>query len=566
MIIIINIMSWRKRRKLPPTIRVHLINDNIVEVFPRRMKMEDKNLIQNALKEPKRKQKYKVHMRNTLSLQQLCAKHDWTYEGIPLIILQLKDALVRRQLDDFDTDNKDKFLELWHTLHQHQQSGVLQIIQYYKGKCLLADDMGLGKTHQGIALALYYMHEGDILIVCPSYLRYHWEDALIRCGNVDSEDIQVIKTTDELPICKIIIISYDMLPRENCLVAKKEFNMLMCDESHYIKNRKAKRTEAVVKISRKAKRILFMTGTPALNRPIELFAQMNMIRPAFAKYYTHFAKRYCNAQMTDYGMDDRGHSCDEELNWLLKKVYMVRRIKRDVLSTLPKKTRHTIMLEINDNLLTKINEGFEKWKNINRELIYIKDEAHKMKKNHERKALISELFRLTGEAKIEAVKRWVQQLVETNQSFLFFSYHKRCLDEIESIMGSIPYIRIDGSTPAEKRQQNVRDFQSGRCKVAILSIMAAGTGLTLTSTSTVVFGELYWVPGVMLQAEDRVHRISQTQPVDIYHLLGKNTLDDRIYNNLIEKLKTLDALVDNRKDRTLKGETTTEFDESLIQL
>ena len=68
--------------------------------------------------------------------------------------------------------------------------------------------------------------------------------------------------------------------------------------------------------------------------------------------------------MTDYGMDDRGHSCDEELHWLLKKVYMVRRIKRDVLTTLPKKTRHTIMLEINVNLLTKINEGFEKWKNI----------------------------------------------------------------------------------------------------------------------------------------------------------------------------------------------------------
>ena len=106
----------------------------------------------------------------------------------------------------------------------------------------------------------------------------------------------------------------------------------------------------------------------------------------------------------------------------------------------------------------------------------------------------------------------------------------------------------------------------GRCRVAILSIMAAGTGLTLTKASTVVFGELYWVPGVMLQAEDRVHRLSQSQPVDIYHLLGKNTLDDRVYNNLIEKLKTLDALVDNRKDRTLKGETTTDFDESLIEL
>ena len=69
-----------------------------------------------------------------------------------------------------------------------------------------------------------------------------------------------------------------------------------------------------------------------------------------------------------------------------------------------------------------------------------------------------------------------------------------------------------------------------------------------------------------IQAEDRVHRISQKQPVDVYHLLGKNTLDDRVYNNLIEKLKTLDALVDKRGDRTLKGSTTTEFDESLIEL
>lgn len=559
-------MSWRKRRKLPPTIQVHLISDNAVEIFPRRMTMENKIKIQQTLDLKKRKQKYKLPIATITKLHQLCVQEDWTYDGIPLIILQLKEALHNRDLAPFQTDNKPKFIDLWHTLHTHQQKGVLQIIQYYKGKCLLADDMGLGKTHQGIALALYYMHEGNILIVCPSYLRYHWEDSLIRHGKVDKEDIQVIKTTDELPICNIIIISYDMLPRENCLIRKKEFNMLICDESHYVKNRKAKRTEAVVKISRKANRIIFMTGTPALNRPVELFAQMNMIRPAFAKYYTHFAKRYCNAQMTDYGMDDRGHSCDEELHWLLQKVYMVRRIKRDVLSTLPKKTRHTIMLEINESLLGEINEGFAKWKDINRELIYIKDEANKMKKFQERKVLISTLFRLTGEAKIDAVKRWVQQLIETNETFLFFSYHKSCLDEIESIIGHLSYMRIDGSTPAEKRQQNIHKFQSGQCKIALLSIMAAGTGLTLTKASTVVFGELYWVPGIMVQAEDRVHRISQTQPVDIYHLLGKNTLDDRIYNNLIEKLKTLDALVDNRNDRTLKGETTTDFDESLIEL
>lgn len=558
---------WRKRRKLPPTIQVHLLNDNTVEVFPRRMKAEHKILIQNALNQTKRRMKYQIPLGQSIELQKLCAAQDWTYEGVPLIILQLKDSLLSRKLDPFQTDNKPLFLKLWHQLHQHQQSGVLEIIQYYKGKCLLADDMGLGKTHQGIALLLYYMHEGNILIVCPSYLRYHWEDSLIRHGDVDASLIQVIKHADDVPNNKIVIVSYDLLPRDNATAIRKaSYNMLICDESHYVKNRKAKRTEAIVKLSKRANRILFMTGTPALNRPIELFAQLHMIRPAFAKYYTHFAKRYCNAQMTDYGMDDRGHSCDEELHWLLKKVYMVRRIKRDVLNTLPKKTRHTVMLEINEKYLVDINEGFKKWKDINRELIYIKDEANKTKKHHERKALVSELFRLTGEAKIEAIKRWTQQMLDSEETFLFFGYHMRTLDEIESLMGSIPYMRIDGSTAAEKRQRNVSDFQMGRCRVAILSIMAAGTGLTLTKASTVVFGELYWVPGVMLQAEDRVHRLSQSQPVDIYHLLGKNTLDDRVYNNLIEKLKTLDALVDNRKDRTLKGETTTDFDESLIEL
>jgi SWI/SNF-related matrix-associated actin-dependent regulator of chromatin subfamily A-like protein 1 len=562
---------WRKRRKLPPTIQVHLLDDNRVEVFPRRMKPEQKILVQNVLKQDKRRQRYQVSNIAALPLQKMCHDNEWDYEGVPLIILQLKDQLVQRTLADFETDNPPKplFTDLWKKLHPHQQMGVLQIIQYYKGRALLADDMGLGKTHQGVALALYYRHEGNILIVCPSYLRYHWEDAMIRHGKVRADDIQVVQSTGEAPARGVVIVSYDMLPREgNEKLRKGKYNMLMCDESHYVKNRKAKRTEAVAKISRIAKRCIFMSGTPALNRPVELFAQMHMIRPAFANYYTHFAKRYCNAQMTDFGMDDRGHSCDEELHWLLKKVYMVRRIKRDVLQSLPKKTRHTIMLEINEKLLSDINEGFKKWKNINRELIYIKDDANKMKKNHERKTLVSELFRLTGEAKIEAVKRWTQQMLDTGETFLFFGYHMKMLDAIEKIVKDqdISYMRIDGSTPAEKRQSNIGKFQEGRCQVAILSIMAAGTGLTLTAASTVVFGELWHVPGVMLQAEDRVHRISQTSPVDVYHLLGKNTIDDRVYNNLIEKLKTLDALVDKRGDRTLKGETTTEFDESLIEL
>ena len=184
------------------------------------------------------------------------------------------------------------------------------------------------------------------------------------------------------------------------------------------------------------------------------------------------------------------------------------------------------------------------------------------KMQFERKALITDMFRQTAAAKVDAISRWMKDAIASGEPLLFFGYHMLTLDFVENVCkGLVDYIRIDGSTPAEKRQQYVKEFQDGKAKVAVLSIMAAGTGLTLTAASTVVFGELYWVPGVMIQAEDRVHRLTQTSPVTIYHLLGKKTLDQHIYPMLVKKLKTLDALMDKRDDRTLQGETETEYGE-----
>ena len=119
-------------------------------------------------------------------------------------------------------------------------------------------------------------------------------------------------------------------------------------------------------------------------------------------------------------------------------------------------------------------------------------------------------------------------------------------------------MRIDGSTPAKVRNENVEAFQNDpTIRIAVLSIAAAGTGLTLTRVSECVFGELYWVPGVMIQAEDRVHRISQENKVNIQYLLGADTLDSYVHPALCKKLNTLDSLVDKRTDRTFVGETTT---------
>ncbi len=546
-------MSWRKRRKLPSTIQVHLIDEKSVEVFGRRISIEQKNLIQAALEQPARKLKYRVDVATALPLQKLAMDNKWDYEGVPILLLQLMEDLKTRILDPFDTINKPDFTRVWQTLHEHQQIGVLEAVQYFKGRLMIGDEMGIGKTHQGVALALYYVHEGPVLIACPSYLRYHWESALLEIGGVLPENITLIKKATDKSSTTYTIVSYDTLVREDCSSKHNTYSMMLCDESHYLKNRKAKRTMALLAISKKAKRVLLMTGTPALNRPIELFSQLHMIRPVFVKYSTHFAKRYCDAKITNFGYDERGHSCDEELHWLLKKVYMIRRLKRDVLS-LPPKLRQKIVLGVDERYLSDINKGFKEWKALKQAIVHTTDDAVKQKQKFQMQRIISELFRHTATAKMQVMQDWLKNFMSNDEPFLFFAYHMNMLDEMEKIMGDVPYIRIDGKTPAEKRTEYVKKFQNGEAKVALLSIMAAGTGITLTAASTVVFGELYWVPGVMLQSEDRVHRLTQQRPVTIYHMIGKNTLDDHIYKNLIGKLKTLDALVDQREDRTLEGE------------
>ena len=159
------------------------------------------------------------------------------------------------------------------------------------------------------------------------------------------------------------------------------------------------------------------------------------------------------------------------------------------------------------------------------------------------------------------------------RSFIFFAYHQVVLNAVEeAVADKYKYMRIDGSTPAKTRQANVEAFQKDdTIRIAILSIMAAGTGVTLTRVSECVFGELYWVPGVMIQAEDRIHRISQTERCEIYYLLGTDTLDTYVHPSLCKKLATLDSLVDKRTDRTFEGATTTsvpveEEEESLLKI
>ena len=158
-------------------------------------------------------------------------------------------------------------------------------------------------------------------------------------------------------------------------------------------------------------------------------------------------------------------------------------------------------------------------------------------------------YGLTGTAKIKGILEFVETLLENRCKFLIFAHHYDVLDAIEEavIKKKISHIRIDGKIETTKRYEAVRKFQTDpECLVAVLSLTASCTGITLTAASTVVFAEMNWTPGIMVQAEDRAHRIGQVASVNVYYLFGENTLDAMIYPRLKLKSEVFANVVDGK--------------------
>lgn len=551
----------RFRKAVPkPNFVVSIYNDTTYHIKTHRMSNSDLDVVKKACHvDDKRKtfQLAKCDLATLLTFQQ-----KYTIAPVPRYIERLSHKTRELTFDASKIPPK-----LWDTMFDYQKEGVQSIINNFGNRCLLADDMGLGKTRQALAFIAYHL-PARVLVVCPSYLRYHWQHAMKEWIGVES---QLVKKGKEPLVQDICVVSYDML---NALqIQGGQFDIVVCDESHYVKSRQTKRTKALNPVVRAAQKALLITGTPALNRPIELFSQLMMLRPIYVKNYTSYAARYCNGKATPFGYDDRGSSNSHELNWVLTRGFMIRRLKRDVLTQLPSKTRHTVWLEMTATQLVEVREGFRTWRKLNNTIYKLPSGSEQQRlQMFERQKIISQLFHSTAHAKCEAIVNWVLDALAEGRSFIFFAYHRVVLDAVEAAVQEveIPYMRIDGSTPAHARQRNVENFQSdSTIRIAILSLMAAGTGVTLTRVSECVFGELYWVPGVMIQAEDRVHRISQENRVDIKYLLGTDTLDTYVHPSLCNKLATLDTVVDKRNDRTFQGETTTHVQaapESLIDI
>ena len=542
-----------RKTKPKANFQLSVVSDSEIQVKTSKVKNDDLRVIKKAINSNAKLKTFNVMNTDVHTLTSLINNNDkYTLSEIPSYVTRVRKKNHPKVFDHLKIAPK-----LWNTLFLYQQEGVEQIIDQYGSRCLLGDDMGLGKTFQALAFISYHLEPKAadsirVLVVCPSYLRYHWQHSVKEWLDLDS---QIAKKGSAILTEKICIVSYSML--KALAIKPCVFNVVVCDESHYAKSRKALRTKFLTPICKSAKAALLITGTPALNRPIELFSQLLMLRPAYVKNYTSFAARYCNGKQTAFGYDDRGNSNEKELAWLLRKGFMVRRLKRDVLSQLPAKIRNSIWLEIKKSELGAIEKEFKRWKKLNERIYKLPSGSEEQREMiFERKTVISGLYLLTAQAKIKAVVDWVTDALQQGRSFIFFAYHMNVLNAVEKAVKNLNlgYIRIDGSTPSHKRTEYVETFQTDtNIRIAILSIGAAGAGITLTRVNECVMGELLFVPGILTQAEDRIHRIGQEKKCEINYLLGTDTLDNYIFPNICKKLLLLDTVTDSRTDRTLEG-------------
>ncbi|CDW72909.1 snf2 family n-terminal domain containing protein [Stylonychia lemnae] len=444
-------------------------------------------------------------------------------------------------------------------LYNFQKVGIQFGIDHY-GRLLLGDEMGVGKTVQAIALSYLYQRDWPVLIISPSSLKYAWRDELMKWlePRISMTEICVItKENQEFVSAEInfYIISYSLAWKMSELLAKLQFKVVIVDEAHYLKSRESKRSQHLLPIIMRSKRIMLLSGTPMLGRPNEIYNLLKILRPDVFRCFKEFGIRYCNPKETLYGVDWTGSSNMSELHLLLEKCLMIRRLKSEVLFELPAKRRQKIVVGVDERSQKKISKYLKqvkKWEYKIEEDFQELDKIDKIQacEVEDKYSYLLRAYSLTGMAKLKGVQNFIETLIDNRVKFLLFAHHYDVLDQLEDyiVKKQVSYIRIDGRIDNKKRHEAVKKYQTDqKCQVALLSLTASSQGITLTAASIVVFAEMNWTPGIMVQAEDRAHRIGQTSSVLVYYIYGEGTLDKLIYPRLQVKSEVISTIVDGQK-------------------
>lgn len=443
---------------------------------------------------------------------------------------------------------------------------------------LIGDDMGLGKTIQAIGVINYDVTIKKVLIVTKASLKQNWANELrkwlVRPMKVAIQNSDTPWLGD---LVDVLVVNYDICKKFKTQLWAREWDLIAVDEIQQAKNRKAQRTEIVLGAPKRKKNGMMMeaetglrgryrlalTGTPIEQRPEEIYTTLRWLDPKRWPSFWKFAGRYCGTVFGSDHTDTKGESHLDELQRVLRSTCMVRRLKRDVLTELPAKTRMLVELETDDAIEAALNREQSVFRQHEDSLVSAKVavEVGKLSDGSDKDSFASsvkviwegnrlafdEIARVRHETAVAKLPRVIEALQDDIQAYgikvLVFAHHRDVLGPLHAAFpGSV---LITGETPPEDRQAIVDRFQKDpSCGPFFGSIRATGEGLTLTAAQLVVFAEEDWVPGKIAQCEDRAHRIGQKGNVLVKHYVVNGSIDIKLAKSHVRKQEVIDRALD----------------------
>lgn len=426
----------------------------------------------------------------------------------------------------------------------HQKESIQKLVE--NKKFILADDMGLGKTTSTIIAALETKSK-KILIICPATLKINWKREI---ENYSDRSIFISEGKNFSTEHDFVIINYDILKnfhdpkkKSESLIEKANFDLVIIDEAHYIKNAQAQRTKLINDIVKKVDRLWLLTGTPMTSRPIDYYNLLSLSDSPVAKNWMAYVIRYCSGYQFKVGnrkvWNVMGASNLDELRDRTSST-ILRRLKEDVLD-LPEKIITPVYLRLKSKEYEEVMGEYFNWYEKNPE---------------ESKSLTIQFTKLTkvrqiiANEKISQTIELAENIIEQDKKVIIFCNFTESLNRIVEHFGKSA-VKVDGSMSKNERQHSVDQFQENpKIKVFVGNIKAAGVGLTLTSAEAVIMNDLSFLPSDHSQAEDRAYRIGQKNNVLVYYPIFENTIEGVIYDILNQKKQVIATVMGDNIDST----------------
>ena len=416
---------------------------------------------------------------------------------------------------------------------EHQKEAIQKLVE--NKKFILADDMGLGKTTSTIIAALE-SNSKKVLIICPATLKINWKREI---ENYSDKSIYIAESKNFSTEADFVIINYDIIKnfhdpkkKNESQVLASNFDLVIIDEAHYIKNGTAQRTKLINDIVKNTERLWLLTGTPMTSRPIDYFNLLSIIDSPVAKNWMAYAIRYCSGYQFNVGgrkiWNVTGASNLEELRDRTLGLTL-RRLKENVLD-LPDKIITPVYLRLKSKLYENVMGEYYDWYDKN------PDESKSLTVQFSK---LTKIRQIIADEKTQQTIELAENILEQDKKVIIFCNFTDSLNKIAEHFGKSA-VKLDGSMSKPNRQNSVDQFQENpKVKVFVGNIKAAGVGITLTAAEAVIMNDLSFLPSDHAQAEDRAYRYGQKNNVLVYYPIFENTIEGIIYDILNNKKQVI---------------------------